>query len=140
MQGEFTAFLTLDETNRVYIELYTFEHAEITLLCEPFFLVDSAPYEHMETIVSSSRQMIAVILYNKEASKVTQFKSFIIDFRKFNEEEQRISEIAVNEVDISVLIENGSKPIYDVHLLYVNETMKSYTQELIVLLETDTPE
>jgi hypothetical protein len=99
MQGEFTAFLTLDETNRVYIELYTFETEEISLMCEPFFLVDSTPYEHMEAIVSSSRQMIAVVLYNKEPTKVAQFKSFIIDFRKFNEEEQRIEEIVVNEVD-----------------------------------------
>lgn len=45
MQGEFTCFLTLDETNKVFIELYSFEESTIEPICDPFFLVDSTPYE-----------------------------------------------------------------------------------------------
>jgi hypothetical protein len=120
MQGEFTAFITLDESNKAFIEMYSFEENSIEPICPPFQLADTSHYEHLEVCCSSSRQILAVLLYNPQPSDVPQFRAFIVDFRRFKAEGMKVSEIAVNEVDSSMLARIGSDSIYDINMKFVN--------------------
>ena len=55
MQGEFTVFLTLDETNKIFIEMYSFDENKIEPIVPPFQLADTAHHEHLEVCCSASR-------------------------------------------------------------------------------------
>ena len=60
-------FLTIDEANKVFLELYSFDENEIEPINMPFLLVDSSHYEHLVVECDWSRQIVAVFLYNKVA-------------------------------------------------------------------------
>jgi len=47
MQGNYTAFLTIDNQNHIYIELYSFDK-EIELICDKVFVCDSSNHENFE--------------------------------------------------------------------------------------------
>jgi hypothetical protein len=46
MQGDFCAFLTVDENNKVFLELLVFDQS-ISQLAEPVLIADSAEYENL---------------------------------------------------------------------------------------------
>jgi hypothetical protein len=70
MQGNYTAFLSIDNQNHIYIELYSFDE-EIELLCDKVFVCDSSNHENFEIKVSPGRDMIAFFLYNNVSLLMT---------------------------------------------------------------------
>ena len=70
MQGNYTAFLTIDNHNHIYIELYSFDE-EIELLCDKVFVCDLSNHENLEIKVSPGRDMIALFLFNNVSFLMT---------------------------------------------------------------------
>jgi hypothetical protein len=75
MKGEFTCFLTLDESNKVYIELFGFETDGVYTLADKIFLCDFSSYENLKTVISDNREFISLLFYSN-VSLLTSLLTF----------------------------------------------------------------
>lgn len=64
MQGEFVCFMTLDESNKVFIELFGFDTEDIYSLCDKVEVGDLSHFEIIKTVVSENREFIVVLFYS----------------------------------------------------------------------------
>jgi len=63
MQGEYSVFVTMDEANYLYVEVFSFEDA-IERICDRVFICDASQHEHLEVAVNPTREIIALVLFN----------------------------------------------------------------------------
>lgn len=65
VQGEFASFLTLDEQNQLYLEMYGFDTENIFSICDKILLGDLSKSYQLQAAINSNRDLIAVVFMDE---------------------------------------------------------------------------